>query len=111
VPGAGVVHPETQVAQPERGHIMGRDASPTIARGSAGNSAKKSHLWTIGWVVIVLVALWGIFSGVDHGPLLVVASGAIGLCLVGLAYGVFRGVVRLLHLLGKAHHSGAHRRA
>jgi membrane associated rhomboid family serine protease len=90
---------------------MGRNASPSTARASAGNPAKKGYSWTIAWVAIVLVALWGIFSGVDHGPLFVVASGAIGLCLVGLAYGVFRGVVRLLHLLGPSHHGGAHRQA
>jgi len=80
---------------------MGLDVAPTTGRASAGNPVKKSYRWTIAWVVIALVALWGFFSGVDHGPLLVVASGAIGLCLVGLAYGVFRGVVRLFHLRGK----------
>jgi len=80
---------------------MGLDVAPTTGRASAGNPVKKSYRWTIAWVVIALVALSGFFSGVDHGPLLVVASGAIGLCLVGLAYGVFRGLVWLVHLRGK----------
>ena len=77
---------------------MERNASPTTARASAGNPLTKSYLKTIAWVVIALVAFWGVFSAPDHGPLFVVASGAIGLCIVGLVYGVFRGVVRLFHL-------------
>ena len=74
---------------------MGRNASPTIARASAGNPLTKGHLKTIAWVVIALVAYWGVFSAPDHGPLFVVAALAIGLCLIGFAYGVVRGITRL----------------
>ena len=83
---------------PTRGGTSWDAMRHRTAKGSSGNPLTKSYLKTIVWVAIALVALWGVFSAPDHGPLFVVASLAIGLCIVGLVYWVFRGVVRLFHL-------------